>query len=90
MGSDHLYQGITSDGGEVREIETFVTRWNENDLIMSSNRVQDAVFVVRNGNRHVFPDVNYFMAEGFEFSDVKRLDAWDVLETPIGRPLGPV
>merc|ERR1712070_845982 len=70
-GSNYLFEGENSVGELVREINTYPNKWQENDLLRSWIDYESAVFVVRNGSRHAIPDEEWFLKEGFNWSDIK-------------------
>jgi hypothetical protein len=86
-GENLYYRDTTPAGVEVWEVETFQAIVPDSTLVMSNKNLQNAVFVVLNGTRHVFPDGDTLLSMGYDFGRIQKKDVWEIYAIPLGRPL---
>ena len=60
---------------------------NEGAVVRAARR--NAVFLIQNGTRRVFPNADSFARYGKSFNEVISLSEWDIFAIPIGRPIDP-
>jgi hypothetical protein len=60
----------------------------EGSLVKAPHR--NAIFVIQNGSRRMFPNVDTFYHFGKSFSDVLTFSEWDLFAIPVGEPLDPI
>lgn len=60
----------------------------EGSVMKANNR--NAVYVIQNGSRRMFPNVDTFYRFGKSFRDVVTFSEWDMFAIPVGEPIDPI